>query len=225
MVQGANWNLPMRIKCFAGPRDTNPAQWITDYQTAQSPPEPELDMVSGVRDYAPETAQLFTPNMPVYLYFKEADLLNRRLRHVLGRLSGAHLVATVNPSHQTALWDQRSRRIYDMQETLRGFSELPENWDSYGGYAISPEAITEAKLILTAAIDLNLPEPWVAPGGDAGIGIQWDTDRAELYIDVVPKEETTYILTPKARGVVEADGILTTENLSGVLNQLAESTT
>ena len=118
---------------------------------------------------------------------------------------------------------KRSSRIADMDGMLRRFSELPENWDSYGGHAISPEAIEEARSILVAAIDLNLPDPWVAPGGDAGIGIQWDTDRIELYIDIVPKQQTTYVLAPKAGNTVTADGVLTAENLDEVLRQFAAS--
>ena len=137
----------------------------------------------------------------------------------------AYLSPRLSPPHEKTVFDERPGRIIDMEETLRRFSELRENWDSYGGRAISPDAIAEARRILKAAINLNLPEPWVAPGGDAGIGIQWDTNRAELYIDVVPLEETTYALTPKAENVDEADGVLTMANLFGVLNQLAESAT
>ena len=137
----------------------------------------------------------------------------------------AYVLATLNPPQETMVIDELSRRIADMEETLHRFSELPENWDSYGGSAISLDAIDEARRILGAAINLNLPEPWVAPGGDAGIGIQWETDRAELYIDVVPEEETTFALTPKAGNVDEADGVLTMDNLVGVLNQFAESAT
>ena len=118
---------------------------------------------------------------------------------------------------------KRSSRIARMEEMLRRFSELPENWDSYGGHAISLHALEEARSILVAAIDLDLPDPWVAPGGDAGIGIQWDTDGMELYIDVVPKQQTTYVLAPKDGNTVTADGVLTKENLLGVLKQFAAS--
>ena len=259
--EGTIWNLSLGIKRVADLRGRNSGQWITDQQTLQWPAEPELDVISGRHQYAPETANTFTPGMPVFLYFEEIDLRNQRLREVLGRSSSgplaaesfkvphvarfvssenrssttvplwatlkqvAYLMATLGSPQETPVLDERSRRIADIEETLRRFSELPENWDSYGGRAISLDAIGEAKRILMAAIDLNLPEPWVAPGGDAGIGIQWDTDRAELYIDVVPDEETTYVLTPKAGNVGELDGVLTKANLLGVLNHLAESAT
>ena len=121
--------------------------------------------------------------------------------------------------------DRSFRQFMEMDGMLARFSDLPENWDSYGGSPISADAIAEARRILTAAIKLRLATPWVAPGGDAGIGIQWDTNRAELYIDIVPGEETTYVLTPKEGDLSEDDGFLTMANLAGVLNRLAESAT
>ena len=125
----------------------------------------------------------------------------------------------------TQVSDQWSRELMELEELLARFSELPENWDSYGGSPISSGAIGEAKRILTAAIHLGLPTPWVAPGGDAGIGIQWDTDKVMLYIDIVPGEETTYVFAPKEAGLNEDDGVLTMENQAEVLNRLAESAT
>ena len=125
----------------------------------------------------------------------------------------------------TQISDQWPRELVELEEMLARFSELPENWDSYGGSSISPGAIGEAKRILTAAINLGLPTPWVAPGGDAGIGIQWDTDKVDLYIDIVPGEETTYVFEPKEVGLNEDDGVLTMENQAEVLNRLAESAT
>ena len=133
-----------------------------------------------------------------------------------------HRVVTRRQPQEAIVQAERSRRLFKMETTLRGFSKLPKGWDSYGGLAISLDAIDEARTILRTAISLDLPEPWVAPGGDAGIGIQWDTDRASMYIDVVPDEETTYVLTPKAAIVSEVDGVLTRENLLSVLSQLAD---
>ena len=173
----------------------------------------------------PVTTLTLVPDLPDSPYFRETDYWHLRLGNALGGLSSVDPVPTLNSFQGTILQYERFRRIAEMEETLSRFSELPENWDSYGGHAISLDAIDEARGILTTAIKLNLPEPWVAPGGDAGIGIQWDTDRAELYIDIVPSEETTYALTPKAGHVGEADGVLTKENLLVVLSQLAESAT
>ena len=116
------------------------------------------------------------------------------------------------------------QRLEEMEGKLQEFSALPQNWDAQGAPPISPFAIDEGRRILTAAIVLGLPTPWVAAGGDGGIGIQWESDHAELYIDIVPGEETTYVFTPKTVGLYEADGVLTPANRSQVLAQLGKST-
>ena len=139
--------------------------------------------------------------------------------------SGEYIIAF----HPQVPLTERDQRIAEMEKTFRRFEALPEEWDSYGGATISPTAISEARRVLTATINLNLPEPWTAPGGDGGIGIQWDLERIELYIDIVPGEVTTYLLTPLAEDGSEIadaqiDAELTTDNLSEVLNKLAEST-
>ena len=118
--------------------------------------------------------------------------------------------------------DQTHTQTDDSEETLNQLSALPANWNSYGAPPISPEAIAEARLILLSTASLNLPAPWLAPGGDAGVGIQWTTPRAELYIDIVPGQATTYDLTPTHGRQPVTEGILTTRNLPAVLSQLAE---
>ena len=112
-------------------------------------------------------------------------------------------------------------QLADTEKLLQKFSELTENWNSYGGSPITPNIIAAARDILYAGINLNLPSAWTAPGGDGGIGIQWDTDTTELYIDIVPRENTTYSLTPKTGDQPGVTGVLTTENLSLVLGKLA----
>ena len=147
---------------------------------------------------------------------------------ILRTPTGEQMVMEFKALHPQAVPNERSRRIAEMEKTFRRFEALPENWDSYGGAVISPEAIEEARRILTAVIDRKLPEPWAAPGGDGGIGIQWDMERLELYIDIVPGEATTYLLTPLAEDGTEmadaqVDAELTPDNLTEVLNRLAES--
>ena len=188
------------------------------HKTAQPLQTREPGRGSGIADYFWDNTQTFPPEA----IGSSDQLLEGQLTRLLSTRIKKYPARIIYKYHERAV-DKRSSRIAQMEETLRRFSELPENWDSYGGHAISPDAIEEARGILVAAIDLNLPEPWVAPGGDAGIGIQWDTDGMELYIDVVPKQQTTYVLAPKAENTVTADGALTTENLVGVLKQLAAS--
>ncbi len=214
-------------------------KWIGDNQTAQSSLERVLGWMrvtyyvqratsaleAGILPSAFSTSPLTTQFIPSERVDWATVLVEQPLTPAV------YLVSAVERSLTSELQDQfqmllkeRSRQILDMEETIFGFSQLPENWDSYGGLPISLDVIDEAKGILKTAIILDLPEPWVAPGGDGGIGIQWNTGWADMYIDVVPKEEITYILTPKG-GVDEADGVLTAKNVARVLSQFAELAT
>ena len=190
----------------------------------------ELHPRLGVYIDAPKPSHTFapdisSPNPHVFILHSRADAYEtiKLLRTIHERVAGVPVVGTsISPNEASAL-DEQTRRLAEMEELLRKFSELAEDWDSYGGSSISSDIIDEARMILTAGINLNLPPAWAAPGGDGGIGIQWDNDQAELYIDIVPEEETTYFLTAKAGDGIEADGVLTNANLSGVLNKFAES--
>ena len=86
-------------------------------------------------------------------------------------------------------------------------------------FPCSPEVIEMALGFLAIGVIVNAPSPWVAPGADGGIGIQWDTEKADLYIDIVPGEQTTYALTPKSGA--PSDGVLAIANLVEVLSHVA----
>ena len=86
-------------------------------------------------------------------------------------------------------------------------------------FPCSSEVIDEAINFLAMGIIVNAPTPWVAPGADGGIGIQWDTEEADLYIDIVPDEHATYALMPKTGK--SSDGVLTIANLVEVLSHVA----
>ena len=182
-------------------------------------------MVFRQQNWPSDTVPSLMRDMVITLNFDEAVFESQRLEGFRGMLRDLHPAFTPTTLRESVAFEKRRLRFEAMEEMLNGFSELPRNWDSFGSPALSLDAIGEVKGILTGAIDLDLPEPWVAPGADAGIGIQWDTDGAELYIDVVPGEETTYVLTLKAGSSFESDGTLTAENLSRVLGQFAESAT
>ncbi len=143
---------------------------------------------------------------------------------VVTTMNGERFVVEFKRQVSTEAREERSRRIAAMERLLRGYSELPENWNSYGAPAPAPKVIDEARKVLTAVIDLGLSEPWVAPGGDGSIGLQWETAQAFLYIDIVPGQETTYFHSPKTEGTDESEGTLTTDNLREVLRRFGEST-
>lgn len=97
--------------------------------------------------------------------------------------------------------------------------EIAQAEQEVRGFPCSSEVIDESMRFLAAGVIVNAPAPWVAPGADGGIGIQWDTEGADLYIDIVPGEQTTYALTPKSGA--PSDGILTISNLVEVLSHVA----
>ena len=197
---------------------------ITGYHGTHFTPESNPHLMLGARVHTPEVTNTLTPYVFISNPGSETDFVHWVSGAILGMTTGSYTVEGTTQSHQLPEVDERSRNISKMEETLRRISGLPDNWDSYEGSTISPAAVDEARQILMSAIDLNLPNPWVAPGGDAGVGIQWDTHQAELYIDIVPGEETTYVLTPKVGHLHESDGVLTTANLPRILTQLAKPT-
>jgi hypothetical protein len=69
---------------------------------------------------------------------------------------------------------------------IESFSGLENNWDGYGGLAISESARSVARnfIDIIAATPTNLPEPEVAPTSAGTISIEWETDRAEAYIEI-----------------------------------------
>ena len=113
--------------------------------------------------------------------------------------------------------EEAERTERQMDQLLRKVLRLPESWDSHEGSKIQETVANEAKTILATAMRLELPMPWTAPGGDGGIGLQWETSNIELYIDIAPGQETTYVLNEGAR---TEEGTLTSANTPEVLKQL-----
>ena len=103
---------------------------------------------------------------------------------------------------------------------FRQISALPENWDSYGAPPIDEDSLGSSAYIVQLGCELDLPLPAIAPGSDAGIGIEWETSEGELYIDIAPESETTYALSRYSPEPVEREGVL--EN-RGQISRILES--
>lgn len=95
--------------------------------------------------------------------------------------------------------EQVGADIVDDIIKIAQFSNLPDNWDSEGAKAVSTEVCEKAAKYLYAAhkelatefksAALNFPEslkehhkPFIAPGGDGSIVIEWESDQAELIV-------------------------------------------
>ena len=107
-------------------------------------------------------------------------------------------------------------------ETLfREIAELPEDWNSYGAARISPWSITEARRVTNEGIGLGLPAPAISPASGASVGIEWQTDNADLVIDVDPQQGITYLIVDRASGE-EIEGALNAGNRAEVLRKVME---
>jgi len=68
------------------------------------------------------------------------------------------------------------------------FSNLPDDWDSYGGKAISYEICARAaQYLYTAFKELSTESvpvemPFIAPSGDGSIVFEWTSDKVELIV-------------------------------------------
>ena len=101
----------------------------------------------------------------------------------------------------------------ELASRFRQFAGLEENWNGYGAPPADPGCIGDAIRIVKIGLAMGLSAPGVAPGGDAGVGIEWETERWELSIDLVPGGRATYALdklhpdgvTEESDGVIEDD--------------------
>ena len=112
-----------------------------------------------------------------------------------------------------------------IEEKLQNFATLEKNWDSYGAPPLSEYVIDRARRILIMGLAFDLPRPFVSPGADGGIGIEWDTPTVELYVDVQPFDEPDgYLLTLNVDTAkqIDIDEDLTDENIVQVFNRFKQ---
>ena len=102
----------------------------------------------------------------------------------------------------------------ELATRFRQIAGLAENWNGYGAPPIDVGLHCGCHSRHQDWPGHGLcPLPSVAPGGDAGIGIEWETERWELSIDLVPGGQTTYALdrlhpdgaTEESDGAIEDD--------------------
>ncbi len=109
------------------------------------------------------------------------------------------------------------------------FSNLPDNWDSEGANAVPTEVCEKAAKYLYAAHNELAAEfksvaphfleslkehhkPFIAPGGDGSIVIEWESDKAELIVvfrSSSQRLDVEYLTVEKKNGKeFEKEGIL-----------------
>ncbi|WP_419551427.1 hypothetical protein [Candidatus Poriferisodalis sp.] len=70
-----------------------------------------------------------------------------------------------------------------VEQRLRGFLELPENWNGYGEQRINHRAVNGA-LGLLESLGPHIAKPIASPLPDGGVQMEWIRDRFELEVEV-----------------------------------------
>lgn len=66
---------------------------------------------------------------------------------------------------------------------VRTYADLPDNWDTYQGYAASPQAIEFAVKLLERLESESVPVPLVQPI-DTGVYMEWTIGDAKAYFEI-----------------------------------------
>lgn len=80
------------------------------------------------------------------------------------------------------------------QKKITELKQLPENWDSYGSRPIQPSAIEQAYELLAILSRLYIPRPEVFPVPGGGIQFEFQQDRRELELEILPDGSIGFLL-------------------------------
>lgn len=95
---------------------------------------------------------------------------------------------TVTPLADANPW------LRNAQRKITELKQLPENWDSYGSRPIQSAAIEKAADLLAILSKLNLPQPQVFPVPGGGIQFEFQQDRRELELEILPDGSIEFLI-------------------------------
>jgi hypothetical protein len=72
----------------------------------------------------------------------------------------------------------------EVDDRLHSFSQLADNWDSYGASPIDESLIRQAIQLLKASNLDDFPKPFVVPRKDGGINFEWDIGEKFLSLEI-----------------------------------------
>jgi len=84
------------------------------------------------------------------------------------------------------------KEIYDR---ISGLAALKENWDSYGGLPVAPQAISMIRVVLSNLDIEDMPRPHVAAIPDGGVGLHWRVADRDLEVEVEPNGDIHFLKT------------------------------
>jgi hypothetical protein len=76
---------------------------------------------------------------------------------------------------------------------IRRLERLEANWDGFGSPEIRPQAIRQARHLLTAVEADPAPNPHIAPVPGGGLQAAWVVDDRELEIEFLPDGSVEYL--------------------------------
>jgi hypothetical protein len=79
-----------------------------------------------------------------------------------------------------------SAHLAEIQDQLSKFGDLVDNWDGYGGAAISHEALEHARALINSQLHYcaGLPLPDVSPTSSGTISIEWQDGENEAVVEL-----------------------------------------
>ena len=79
---------------------------------------------------------------------------------------------------------QEDSWLADAEHRIRGFAELPDDWDSYGGGPV-PKSVLEAAVAIAAIMsDIGFSRPDVGPQSSGGVLLEWHHAGRTLTVDI-----------------------------------------
>lgn len=75
------------------------------------------------------------------------------------------------------------RWIPEIREKMRGYLELPTNWDSYGGGPISNEVVAAAERFAELMAAIGFSRPKICPESSGGVLLEWQSPTQVLTVD------------------------------------------
>jgi hypothetical protein len=149
-----------------------------------------VGVVSGSNWSTGAAPKLLSEDLSRQLYMQPAmDELSLQISYSLwGQFELGHVV----PRHSIA----RLKGFEVARMEIKNFGQLGNNWDGYGASRISPKVRDSARRVidLIEVSNIEMPAPEVSPLPTGTIALEWETDRAEAYLEIGSTRFSGYIV-------------------------------
>lgn len=113
------------------------------------------------------------------------------------------------------------RPLFDIKRCREKVAELmllPDDWDSYGSRSIQQAAVNQTNKLLDVFSELEMPQPFIVPVPGGGLQFEFQKDKRELEIEILPDGSLEYFLLTEGEET-EDGAVLSTPGIA--LHQLA----